>query len=237
MSLLIATYSLCSGIGCVDSEQSESGVSSSGTSTTETSGSTTALSEADAGSTDAGVNDTSSGDAEGGRSDFEEAAEQACAVRDTLSATPVPNGRDPYLVTGFRMGNDFPQRFVMDSTSPDIGTWPGDYVCYDIGPPQDFEGDWWFAGDEWLEEDGEIHVFMVTQGIDAVVYYGSDEPGPGPDIPGAPETASIGFDASAVCPELPNVWIPDIEGHPENARRICMHHSTPIAEATFVRLP
>jgi hypothetical protein len=144
-------------------------------------------------------------------------------------------GEGVYRVTGFRMENEFPQRFLMDSTSPEIGWWPGDYVCYDVGPPQDFEGEWWFTPDDWLEDDGEIHVYMATQGIDDVIYYGSGETFLGE--PGAPVTPSVVFDAGALCPELAQIWIPDINAHPDDAGRICMHHSSPMAEAVFVRVP
>lgn len=133
------------------------------------------------------------------------------------------------------MSGEFPQRFLMDGDSPDVGTWPGGYVCYDVSPPDDLMGDWWFEPDQWVEDDGEIRVYMATSGIGEVVYYGSDESAG--DVPGSPRTAAIHFDASAICPELPDVWMPDPDGFPDRAHRICVLHSDAAAEAMFVRVP
>lgn len=171
----------------------------------------------------------------GGATPIEQAALEACAALETTEATPLPSGMGAFLDNGFRMGNDFPYRFRLDSTSPNVAWRDGDYTCWDVSAPQEEVEDYWFGPDGWIEEDGEIHVHMATQGIDAVIYYGSDESFG--DVPGSPMTASIAHDVSALCPELPWIWLPDPAGYPENARRVCMRHTEPVAEAVFVRIP
>jgi hypothetical protein len=153
----------------------------------------------------------------------------------SVTATSVPTGEGANLETGFRLPNDLPARFVMDTLSPDVEQWPNDMLCYDVLPPQELDGDWWFAANGWLEPDGRIHVYMATSGVDQVVYYGSDETGP--DVPGSPVTEADMFDIADLCPELPRLWIPNVADHPTQAGRICMHHTSNPAEAVFVRLP
>ena len=179
-------------------------------------------------STEAGADTT-------GESDSSQAAILACAAHMSIPAVEVPSGAGPYLDTGFRIPNDLPARFVMDTLSPDAGVWPDGFLCYDVTPPQDLETEWWFAANGWLEPDGRIHVYMATQGVDEVIYYGSDETGR--DTPGSPMTSAVMFETSALCPELPRVWIPSIAEHPTQADRVCMHHSSDFAEAVFVRVP
>lgn len=185
-----------------------------------------------------GLEDEGTGTADTGSQELttvEQAATLACSALEMTTATSIPYGRGPYLDNGFRIGSDFPYRFQMDSSSPDIGWVDGDYTCYDVGPPQDTEEEWWFAANDWLEPDGQIHVYMATRAIDDVIYYGGNETFE--DVPGSPVTDSISHDVSAVCPELPWIWLPDIADHPENAERICMRHTEAVAEAVFVRVP
>jgi hypothetical protein len=206
-------------------------------STTSSSVSTTATAETSAVTTSTETAESSSTAEAPDLLPHEQAAVLACEALDAVVPVAIPHGETPYLESGFRMGNDFPYRFEMDSTSEEIAWWDGDAPCYDVHAPEEppEDGEWWFADNDWRDEDGEIRIYMATADIDSVAYYGSNETSS--DVPGAPETSAIEFDVSGLCPELPRIWIPDVNGHPENAGRMCMHHTNPIAEAVFVRVP
>lgn len=218
------------GTACdADTEQCETDCN---TSQPSTSGSGQSSDDADVGSSE--ESSASVGETDSTETRFVEASTAACLALEEGSALPVPTGEGPYYVDGFRIANDFPQIFSIDTT--ELTEWPGGYTCYDVGPPQDFEGDWWFAPDQWVDDDGTVRVFMATSDTTAVRYYGSDETGAGSDEPGAPITESISFDSSTLCPELDRIWAPDLSGHPSDAGRICMQHSSPTPRVVFVRI-
>jgi hypothetical protein len=189
-----------------------------------------------------GASDAAEDPGPGGTSDtadasslFDDAAQLACvAYNGTQPAVMIPSGDPPYQETGFRLGNEFPHRFVVDTTFVpfDLEDVPEGFVCYGIGPGQDDGQEWWFSELDWRDPDGEIRVFMATQGIEDVVYYS--------DVPShfnPTYTGSAEFDASASCPELPRVWTPDPADLPERGDVICVLPTSDEAEFVFVRVP
>jgi hypothetical protein len=163
---------------------------------------------------------------------FEDAAEHACAVyHGDQQPVAIPSGEPPYQETGFRLANEFPHRFVVDTNFVpliDAGV-PDGFVCYAVYPGQNDGQDWWFSANDWLDPDGEIRVHMATVGVSDVLYVGGVSD---PII-----TPPIEYDASTLCPELPSVWIPDPAGHPEDANVICVLPTSDEAEFVFVRVP
>ncbi|GEM_PF-4837512 len=160
----------------------------------------------------------------------EQAASAACTSRPTTTATDIPSSNER-IGEAFAFGA-FPGRFVAD-VSKGSYLFEG-YWCHTIGG---LDGDWGpLPQGEWVENDGQVHVYMVTKGIEDVIYYGTDESPPG--VPGEPRFESIRHDVSEHCPELADVWMPDIPaGHGRPSGLVCMRHSETIAEVMFVRVP
>lgn len=167
------------------------------------------------------------------RNPFEDAAEEACAVRDAQVPVVIPSGEAPYQETGFGLGNEFPHRFILDTTFVPLllDDVPDGFVCYLVYPGQDDGQEWWFVDYDWVDPDGKIGVFMATQGVSDVLYY-SGIPGHAPVL--AP---SVEFDASDICPQLPRVWTPDPVAPPEDGRLICVLPTSDRAEFVFIRIP
>lgn len=161
---------------------------------------------------------------------FEQAASLACDAHLSLPAVEIPNGSGAFLENGFRLGNEFPHRFLIDFMSESLSK-EGDYLCFGVYPSQETEENWWFEERQWLDYDGVIRVYMVTRGVEDVVYHGGDNEWESPLV-----TQGIRWDVDEICPALPNVWFPDPNGFPDNARRICMLPNDPDAEAVFVRV-
>ena len=142
---------------------------------------------------------------------------------------PLPEDED------FSFGG-FPAVFEADfstaqySIYQDLGE-PGEYWCHLI---RGVDEDWSPLGpNSFLDEDGEIRKFVVTSGIDDVIFYGSDETGVG--SPGAPRTFGRATPTDA-CTEFTRVWIPNPAESPSNASRMCMRHESPLATIAFVRV-
>ena len=114
----------------------------------------------------------------------------------------------------------------------DLGGSGGEYWCHRVGA----------AGPDPLNkgsfanEEGEVETFIVSAGIDDLLYYGTDEIPADADYPGSPRIASVASDVSDFCPQLPTVWAPAWgEYVPISTPLVCMRHDTDAATVVFVQ--
>lgn len=213
-------------LGCDNGKAELTGTDATGQGTQGTSGSTSLGT--------GGPGDTSgSGDpTENEPSLAEQAAAAACLAHPNATPMKIPTQESGGT---FVLGT-LPALFSADSTNASP-VWDG-YWCHTFGGAEPNQSPYWPVENSWVEDDNQIHVYLVTKGIDDIVYFGTDESQA--DIPGAPKIAAVHHDMSSVCPELPDVWSPEpagVAGSQSNARIICMRHTSTVAEVAWVRVP
>ena len=213
-------------LGCDNGKAELSGTDATGPGTQGSSDSTTP-------GTDSSGDTSSSGDpTENGPSVAEQAAAAACLAHSNTTAIQIPTQENG----GSFVFGSLPALFSADSTNASP-LWDG-YWCHTFSGAEPNPSPRWPVENGWVEEDNQIHVYLVTKGIDDIVYFGTDESQA--DLPGAPKTAAVHHDMSSVCPELPDVWSPEpagVAGSQDNARIICMRHTSTVAEVAWVRVP
>ena len=167
---------------------------------------------------------------------FQVAAEIACAGFAMTPRIAIPgNGQ----MIGFRF-DEYPARFGTTFSDADAANvFDNDMWCHVIQPVCTADECRCPLNDceSWIDDDGELRIYIATRGIDDIVFYGTAE-SPA-NTPGAPMTPSLEHDVGDICPELPTVWTIDPEEvYPGVSMSIvCMHHSEDVAEVMFVRIP
>ncbi len=162
----------------------------------------------------------------------EQAAAAACLAHANATPIKIPTQESGGI---FVLGT-LPALFSADSTNASP-VWDG-YWCHTFGGAEPNQSPYWPVENSWVEDDNQIHVYLVTKGIDDIVYFGTGESQA--NVPGEPKTAAVHHEMSSVCPALPAVWSPEpagVAGSQNNARIICMRHSETVAEIAWVRVP
>ena len=159
----------------------------------------------------------------------EEAAALACAALGDGLMVPLPDSE------AFEFAS-YPAVFQADFATADyvksIGPSGVDYWCHQVAG---VDGDWQpLNSHSFADDEGNLETYIVTQGIDAVIYFGTNETPA--DLPGDPAIPGTVTDVSSICPGLPSVWAPAWpEGQVHRTPVVCMHHAETTATIAFVQ--